>query len=113
MCSNFRCVYPGCNKTWVDEAANSVSHSHGLCPEHARLKFIETFRLQQRKEGYWPCAGMSTELCDKTACTYWPVCVNPTPILTDYLEVERRQMVRRAVIYGHPRDYRFEAMAAG
>jgi hypothetical protein len=114
MCCTFRCSHLGCNETWVDEEAKSVSHSHGLCPKHARLALLETCQKQQRREGVPDCAGKCFGNCAQTWCTYWPVCVNDLPSRTEIIEVEKRLHAREVALYGRRRGLSHaEVMAAG
>lgn len=116
MCCLYRCIYPGCRITWAVEEAQSVSNTHGLCPKHARLRFLEQACTQQSKEGHFPCAGSANGYCAESWCTYWPVCTKNEPTPADYAEVEERQEIRRAAL-GLGRSGNFkrhnEALAAG
>ena len=103
MCCTFRCVYPGCNITWDVGEAKSVAHSHGLCPRHGRLRLIETYQKQQRREGVTDCAGQCNGNCVATWCTYYPVCVNIVPSSADIIEVQRRLQAREVALYGKRR----------
>lgn len=107
MCT-VRCIYPGCNYTAEDPKVpsfNGGGYTHGLCPTHWRQRMLETFQMQQRNEGHRACAGDGeyAKICGQMECTYRPVCSNPFPAPADYLDVERRQQLRRIANHGSAR----------
>lgn len=115
MC-HYGCVYPRCKVTWDDESAKSVSHSHGLCPRHGRLRLLENASKQQRTEGVPDCAGKSNGYCANHLCTYFTICLPEIPSLAEFQEFYNRQSKRRTAKYGHPGGYTHHEvmmMAAG